>query len=685
MPVGRKPKLPSVDEGGPSPRVAGADTPTAAIAALQQDNAQLRAKLAAVQAQLNDTQAMAHVGHWSYDAATKLLTYSPEMCRIFGLPESQPHPRFSEYSARIHPDDRGRVLSLLTRTDLEAAKHEIAYRVQLSTGEVRHVLGVGSVVRDAAGKLLEIRGTTQDITEIVNVRGELIRTEAVLLEAQRLVQIGTFFAETINDALHVHWSPTLLELHGLQPDGPTPTAAEIQGLVHPDDRERVALASQQASQEGSARVEYRIVRPDGQERYLVTSMSRELRHGNFMLIGSVQDVTERKKAELELVQARELAVQASRIKSQFLANMSHEIRTPVAGILGMAGLASDSDLNPEQREYVDGIVGSARNLLAIVNDVLDLAKIEAGRLEIEAVSFPLATTLAESVSAFRVRAAEKQLDLKLRMDPSVPDWIVGDPTRLRQVISNLLDNAVKFTQHGRVTLHASWRAGDLRLVVEDTGIGIAPDRTAAIFEPFVQADGSTTRRFGGTGLGLTIVRELVQRMGGTVAVESETGVGTRFIVKMRAPAVAASAGAWRSEGNGPQAAALRPLRRLLVVEDSAVNAIVMCKWLTKKGYVVDHVGDGNAAVHAVQAVQYDLVLMDVHMPGIDGLEATQRIREHEASGTHRATILALTANAMKGDDVQCIRAGMDGYLSKPVSFDVLARTLERLGGPPQPE
>ncbi|MBI5607309.1 MAG: response regulator [Deltaproteobacteria bacterium] len=268
----------------------------------------------------------------------------------------------------------------------------------------------------------------------------------------------------------------------------------------------------------------------------------------------------------------------------------------------------------------------------------------------------------------------------MQVDRQVPQWLAGDPTRLGQVLVNLVDNAIKFTERGQVDVRCSWQAGALHLVVSDTGIGISPDRLELVFAPFEQADTSTTRRFGGTGLGLTIVRELLANMGGTVTATSAVGRGTRFEVTLPAPIAAPPAPKWPHVRDTAPHGSERPLRRLLVAEDNPVNAKVLTTWLKKRGFEVDLVGDGAAAVAAVAQGDYDLVLMDVQMPGVDGLEATRQIRAQQGQDARRIPILALTANAMKGDDLRCQQAGMDGYLAKPVAFADLTTALQRLGG-----
>ncbi len=636
-------------------------------------------ELAEARQQLAESQQLAHVGHWRFQPHSRLLTFSPEMCRILDLPPERAHPKFAEYRDRIHPDDRQRVLNLLARSALEGGTHAIFYRVKHGDGTIRHLYGVGSVTLDIAGEVVEIRGTTQDVTELIAARGELARNEALLQEAQNLAQVGSFVLEQAPDGLRLLASQKWFEIHGLADVRAAIATAAALASVHPDDRDRVRTAIGEALRGAMVRFDYRSVHSGGEIRYLAASVRPHSGESSVRLVGSVQDMTERKLEELELVKARELALQASKVKSQFLANMSHEIRTPVAGILGMAGLAAETALSAEQRDYVDGILLSARNLLRIVSDVLDLAKIESGKLTVEQIPFACHDLLDETVAGLRRHAIAKGLELDLHVHSEVPLWVRGDPTRLGQVLVNLVDNALKFTAHGRVGVDCQWHAGELTVAVSDTGIGIGAERLEQVFAPFEQADSSTTRRFGGTGLGLTIVRQLLAIMSGTVAVTSELGVGTRFVVTLPAAAAEPTTTTWPRAAESQHLRALRPVQRLLVAEDNPVNAKVLTTWLKKRGYHVDLVGDGAAAVAAVTQGDYDLVLMDVQMPGMDGLEATRTIRARQAPSGQRLPIVALTANAMKGDDQRCREAGMDGYLAKPVAFAELAAALRGLG------
>jgi len=562
--------------------------------------------------------------------------------------------------------------------------HEVEVCMQRKSGEQFFAHLSLSLLRDDSGAVSGMIGYALDITQRRHTEEALRASEE---RFRNLVETTNDWIWEINqDAVYTYASPQARDVLGYEPDellGKTPF-----DLMPPEEARRVAdiFGPIAAQRRPFTALENTNRRKDGQLVILETSGVPFLDGaGNFRgYRGIDRDITERKRVE-EAIKARDAALESARLKSEFLANMSHEIRTPMNGVLGMLELLRGTELDGEQSDYAEAAHRSGEALLALLSDILDLSKIEAGGLCLEEVDFGLRSVVDEVLTLLGGRAYEKGLTLRAEVSASVPDRVRGDPTRLRQVLTNLVSNAIKFTEQGAVVVKADLEPqGQLmvRFEVSDQGIGIAPEAQEHIFDAFSQADSSTTRKYGGTGLGLAICGRLVEQMDGKIGVNSVPGQGSTFWFTVHL--LAETAGQARSTAVADQsqpklAAAQRsPEPWVLVAEDNEINQRVVVEMLKKLGCHVDLVANGKQALEALATQTHALVLMDCQMPEMDGYEAVRRIREKErAAGSKHIPIIAMTAHVMSGDVDKCLAAGMDDYLPKPFRFAALEEKLGR--------
>jgi PAS domain S-box-containing protein len=531
--------------------------------------------------------------------------------------------------------------------------------------------------------------------ENARLYGEIRRTQLYLDRAQALSQTGSFGWNI--DSGEIFWSDEAFKIYGYE-RSITPTPELVLSRVHPDDVARVAEQVTTVMRIDADWIsEFRLVMPDGTIKHAhVAATAVVSDDGKREYVGAVMDVTAAKRAEEQmrraeqaealqlanenLERAKEEAEAANRAKDDFLANVSHEIRTPMNAVLGMTELVLETEVTDEQRQWLRTVKSAADNLLVIIDDLLDFSKIEAGKLELHPSEFALRAELDETTRALALRAERKGLVLRTAIASDVPDDLVGDVGRLRQVLLNLIGNAVKFTERGEIAIEVAMRAVDpdevvLAFSVRDTGIGIPTDKQAVIFQAFTQQDTSTTRTYGGTGLGLTIAVRLVAMMGGEIGVVSEPGRGSTFTFTARFAHATKAASLPALEPAAPRSATSL---RVLIAEDNEFNAQLIRQLLYRRGHQPRIARDGEEALALLDQAAYDLLLLDLHMPGLDGFEVIARVRERERGTERHLPVIALTARSRREDRERCFAAGMDDFLPKPIHASSLWTMVDRI-------
>jgi len=580
--------------------------------------------------------------------------------------------------ARLHPIITRPISGLVEL--MNRVSKEKNYTLRAMTGG-RDELGV--LAEGFNGMLAQIQERDDALEQHrAHLEQEVAQRTARLTEAQRIAHLGNWEWDIVSNTLE--WSDEVYRIFGLMPQQFGVNYEAFLQAVHPEDRQLVEGRTRESLEQGlSYSMDHRILCPDGAVRY-VHEQAEVFRNENgqaVKMLGTVQDITERKLMDQELILAKQAADNANRTKSDFLANMSHEIRTPMNAIIGMTHLCLKTELGGKQRDYVEKAYRSAKALMGIINDILDFSKIEANKLTLEAHDFDLRVTLSNIDSMVGHMAREKGLRFETTIHADVPDFLQGDELRLGQVLLNLAGNAVKFTAEGAVTLSVNLKNAEegmveLEFFVRDTGIGLSDEQMQRLFRPFTQADASTTRQYGGTGLGLAISKQLVEMMGGRIWVESEPGIGSNFHFTARfghGQFFAASAPA-SSEELAAARARLKGVN-ILVAEDNPFNQQVAAELLEETGAKVALADNGREALVLLNQERFDIVLMDVQMPEMDGYEATRKIRENPRLAGQK--VIAMTANAMAEDRERCLASGMDDFITKPIEPDQMVLMLAK--------
>lgn len=554
--------------------------------------------------------------------------------------------------------------------------------VRAPEGELLGSVFLALDITEQRAYALRMQQLNEELEERVRVRTrELEYSRASLESAQRIASVGSWDQDLTTGV--ISWSPQMYHIFGVDPDHFVPDQDKMLELAHPGDRAALQAAIQglDADPERIYEIQYRIIRADGEERVLMAmgQLFRDNGGPPVRLVGIIQDITERVRLTRELVKAKDAAEQASQAKSVFLANMSHEIRTPMNAIIGMTDLVLEMPLDDKPYKLLRSVATAAKSLMNILNDILDVSKLESGKMEVESIPFSLlevANGIGEMVA---VNASRKGLEVLIQVDDRLPVCVMGDPTKLRQVLINLMGNAVKFTHSGSVTLQIKpgERQREVYFSVMDTGIGIPVRSIDKIFERFSQADQSTTRKFGGTGLGTAIARGIVEEMGGHIWVESEEGVGSnfQFVVPLPKAEDSRACDSQADEQSGAERWT-RPLR-ILLVEDIQLNQELVILRMAQRHHQVTVAENGREALASLDRGRFDLILMDAHMPVMNGFDAIRAIRERErASGGH-IPIIMLTASVLETDQQLCFDAGADDFAAKPIDFPSLYNKIAR--------
>ena len=646
--------------------LVAADLMALPLASMLMRRRQLEAELVETNRLAKLAETLAGHGYWRLPYGGQ-FTWSDQMFSIYGLDPADGPPGVDQVLEFCHPDDRERLSR--HRAEKKGESAEVEVRILRPDGEVRHVISRSVVELDEEGAVAARFGTLTDVTEVKLV-------EAQLRESEQRYRFIADHAPDMISRTSIAGDPIYVSPSSVRAFGYTPEEMRLQNaqdMVHPEDFGRVMEGIFSLVTERKTRLDepliYRARHKDGSWVWIETNPTLILDEAGepIEFIDIVRNVTQAKLFEAELEQAKTRAEAAAAAKSAFLANMSHELRTPLTSIIGFSRLmGTRGDLPSEAQHYVERISDASEALLAIINDVLDFSKLEAGQVSLETQPISIRRLVDETTGLMAIQAAAKGLDLRTVFDPKTPERIDGDIARLRQVLLNFLSNAVKFTQQGSVTVETRYRkakgGGRLRMTVSDTGGGIAPDAVARLFERFSQAEVSINRTHGGTGLGLAISKGIVELMGGKIGVDTTPGEGSSFWFEIPAQASAAEA----VHEPVSDAAHELPSLHLLVVDDTAVNRELVKLMLTPLGFTIEEASGGADGVKIAMTQHFDLILMDVRMPGVDGLEATRVIRGASLLNA-RTPILALTADVQPENALSCREAGMNDVVAKPIS------------------
>ncbi|WP_020591422.1 hybrid sensor histidine kinase/response regulator [Kiloniella laminariae] len=633
--------------------------------------------------QMREAEILGKVGYWAFDVSSSLLEWSDGVFAVHDRDLAKGMPRLEQAMAYYHPDDHDEVAGLFTRAQQTGAAFEFQKRIVSDKGEEKTVFVRGEVKAGKTGQV--IFGVLIDVTDQMTIKGQYAAVKQRFDLARQSTEIGVWEYDIVTQKLT--WDDGMFTLYGITEQDFQGVYADWADRLHPDDLEQASSDITRAVETNEPFYSrFRVVQPDGTTRWINgrAKVFADSQGRGSRMIGVNFDITETVESEAKIKTALDQAEQANAAKSDFLAVMSHEIRTPLNAIMGMLELLDNSKLTSLDLQLVKTARSSSEQLLTVLSDILDMSRIEAGKLEIEARPFNVLSTLQQIMSLHNSIAQEKGLTIRYSLPEDSPPVLSGDDNRIRQIIGNFLSNAIKFTPKGTISVDAtviptSPEETDavFTIKVTDQGIGIPKEKVTALFQPFEQIDGGRTRKYGGTGLGLSICKRLAEAMGGTVGCDSEEGKGSSFWLRLELPI---SHEAKQSPKRDLKDVVL-PQLKILAAEDARPNQFLLINMLQKKlGMDLHVVGNGALAVEAVQEDDYDVILMDVQMPVMDGVTATKAIRALDAPCA-TIPIIGLTANALSEQRDEYLGAGMTYCLTKPIDWRELIVTLASIKEP----
>jgi PAS domain S-box-containing protein len=642
---------------------------------------------------LSEAQKLAHIGSWEVEIASNRVSWSDEFYRIHGLEPNQVELTPDKLYAYIHPADRAEVRNVIDNTLKDHKPSTFYYRIIRADNSIRTLHSRGEVVFNEEGKPIKIVGTGQDVTErIQEEEMENLAVAATKSYNSVLITDKEGIIEWVNEGFTKLTGYTLNEVKGTH--GEMLRKGEKAGIP-----EGANYFKEVTIRKVPITYESKNITKGGKEHWTITTVTPVLdKDGEVKRIISIDsDITQRKEAEMDLVRANRIAEHSLRkgnkalnelleakrqleetmkVKEQFLANMSHEIRTPMNAIVGFTDLLLKGTLSTEQKQFIDAIKISGENLLVIINDILDFSKMQAGKISLEHLEFSLSQIMSMATELMLQKSVEKSTNLFTKIDKTIPDRLIGDPTRLTQILLNLVGNAIKFTEKGEIKVEVELISEmndniKLKFSVTDTGIGIPEEKLSTIFDAFTQATNDTTRKYGGTGLGLAIVKQLVELQGGRVSAKSKVGSGSTFSFTLNFKKNLNPKTIEPKNWAEPAMEEYKEPLNILLVEDNVLNQVLAKKVLTDWNWKVELAENGVIAVKKAMEKDFDIILMDIQLPEMDGYEATRYIRTKFPQPKCNVPIMAMTAHAISSEEEKCANAGMNGYISKPFNQNVL--------------